>query len=539
MNNFLAKIKTAGERPLNQKLFFILFTIIPVFYLMERLVCSVYDSDMYFLIATGREILENGIPHTNVWTIDSSSGIIVQQWLYDVILAFVDKAGYAGFSLFICLEFCIFTALWMYFFSMRKVPKILSFFLLILISMPAQDYLFSIRPQIITMILVLGSCIALEKFAWTKKYRWLILLPVLSCLEMQVHASMWFLHFAVILAYMIPAFYFKPFGGHLADDFMLRFWKPVGITCIAMAGSLFLNPYGSDGVLYLIKSFKAHTFSYVSIMEVNATEFISPQGATVILCIVLLVCAWKSGSLASTTVNMTAGFLLMMMMAIRNNTCCIFVMAFIMRDLAQFIYAKSDMIDWKKDLKLRIVPVLLFADLIFVTNFTTSCANVFAGTDGSETNLPEISAEIRKNYNEDMHIFTGFNCGAYFEYDGFKNLYIDARPEIYTSEFTGDKNILRDYSKYCVYGYDVSGMQSSLMSGAVVKMGIPVLQDEMDAWLTEYDFDYLVISPMSEPFLSAYLLNCNSDVFDTGISYEIVPDVSNSYYALYRKVGLE
>ena len=57
MNKFLAKIKAAGERPLNQKLFFILFAIIPVFYLLERLVCSVYDSDMYFLIATGQEIL--------------------------------------------------------------------------------------------------------------------------------------------------------------------------------------------------------------------------------------------------------------------------------------------------------------------------------------------------------------------------------------------------------------------------------------------------------------------------------------------------
>ena len=112
MMKLWTKVKTISEKPLNEKLFFVLFAIIPIFYLLERLVCSVYDSDMYFLIATGREILENGIPHTNVWTIDSSSGIIVQQWLYDVILAIVDKAGYVGFSLFILSEFCIFAALW-------------------------------------------------------------------------------------------------------------------------------------------------------------------------------------------------------------------------------------------------------------------------------------------------------------------------------------------------------------------------------------------------------------------------------------------
>ena len=300
------------------------------------------------------------------------------------------------------------------------------------------------------------------------------------------------------------------------------------VTCVGMFASLFINPYGTDGVLYLIKSFKAHTFGYIDVMEVAVTDFLSPQGATIMLCIVLFICAWKAGVLSSTTVNMTAGFLLMMMMAIRNNTCCIFVFAFVMRDLAQFIESKRDRIDWKKDLKLDIVPVLLFADLIFITNFTSSCSSVFTGTDGSETNLPLIASEIRKDYTEDMHIFTGFNCGAYFEYDGFKNLYIDARPEIYTSEFTGDKNILADYSKFCIYGYDVSDMQSSLMSGAQIRQGTPVTEDEMDAWLAEYDFDYLVTSPLSEPFLSAYLLKCDN--------YEMVEDVSDSYYALYRKV---
>ena len=528
MTKILTKIRNFGEKPLNEKLFFVLFAIIPIFYLLERLVCSVYDSDMYFLIATGREILENGIPHTNVWAIDSASGIIVQQWLYDVILAVVDKFSYAGFSLFILSEFCIFAVLWVCFFSIRKVPKHFSLFLLILLSMPAQDYLFSIRPQIITMILILASCIAIEKFAYTKKYRWLMLLPVLSCLEMQLHASMWVLHFAIVLAYMVPAFYFKFAGGHMVDDSVYRFWKPIVVACASMFVSLFVNPYGADGVFYLIKSFKAHTFGYVDVMEVAVTDFLSPQGATIMFCIVLFVLAWKAGVLKSTTVNITVGFLLMMMMAIRNNTCCIFVFAFIMRDLAQFIMSKKDRIDWKKDLKLYIVPVLLFADLIFVTNFTTSCVSVFADSNGSETNLSVIADEIRKDYNADMHIFTGFNCGAYFEYEGFKNVYIDARPEIYTAEFTGDKNILSDYSKYCVYGYDVSFVQSSLMSGAQVRTGVPVTKEEMDAWFAEYDFDYLVTNPLSEPFLSAYLLSRDD--------YEMVDEVSDSYHALYRRV---
>ena len=527
MTKLVTKLRTFGDKPLNQKVFFVLFLIIPVFYLMEQLICSVYDSDMYFLIATGREILENGIPHTNVWTIDSSSGIIVQQWLYDVILAFVEKAGYIGFSWFICVEFIVFAWLWVKFFSLRHVNKVISFSMLIMVSMAAQDYLFSIRPQIITMILVLASCVAIEKYMLTKKYRWLVLLPVLSCLEMQVHASMWVLHFAIVLAYIVPAFYFKPFGGQVANDAIYRKWKPMLLTTIAMAGSLFINPYGVDGVLYLLQSFKSNTFNYVDVLEVRTTDFLSSQGATIFLCIALFIFAWKSKFLKSVTINMTAGFVFMMMTAIRNNTVCIFVFAFVMRDIAQFIQANQSKIDWKKDLKLCLVPVLLFADLIFVTNFISSCDSVFLNTTGSESNLPAIASEIRENYTPDMHIFTGFNCGAYFEFEGFKNLYIDARPELYTDEFTKEKDILADYSKYCIYGYDMSDMAASMLSGSSIRRGTPVSLSEIQAWFDEYDFDYLVTSPLSEPFLSAYLLNCEE--------YEMVPEVSDSYYALYKK----
>lgn len=535
MSSMISKIKAFCDKPISEKLFYVLFLLIPIFYLMERIVCSVYDSDMYFIIATGREILENGIPHTNVWTIDPGQSIVVQQWLYAVILALVDKAGYAGFSVFIAAQFLVFAYLWVYFFSLREVPAKLSILALVMLSMPAQDYMFSTRPQLVTMILILGTCICMEKFRRTLNGKWLIGLPILICLEMQFHLSMWVLHFAVILAYAVPAFYFRPFDKKFQDDSLLIHPKKhirsvikVGVAMLAMIGALFINPYGVDGALYLVNSFRAHTFDYVQVMEVNATTFISPQGATICLCIVLFLVAWKLGTLRGTTINITAGFCFMMMLAIRNNTCCIFVMAFVVRDILAAIKDKTDAIDWKKDLKVYIVPVLLFADLIFVTNFLASCENVFANGNGSETNLPGIIEVIRQDYNEDMHIFTGFNDGAYFEYEGFKNIYIDARPELYMSAFTGDKDILIDYSKYCVYGYDVASV--SLTSKAQVKTGEPVLKEDLDAWFAGYDFDYVLVSPMAETYLSAYMLQRDD--------YERIDSVSDAYHILYRKVDL-
>ena len=87
----LKKIKNWLDKPLSMKVFVGSVFCIIVFYIMQRLTTSIYDSDMYFLIASGREILKNGIPYNNIWTIDSNSAIIIQQWLYDVILAFVDR----------------------------------------------------------------------------------------------------------------------------------------------------------------------------------------------------------------------------------------------------------------------------------------------------------------------------------------------------------------------------------------------------------------------------------------------------------------
>ena len=55
------------------------------------------DTDGWFLLATGREIVHNGIPFENPWSLDSGQGIIVQQWLHDVWLyGWYSLAGYTG-----------------------------------------------------------------------------------------------------------------------------------------------------------------------------------------------------------------------------------------------------------------------------------------------------------------------------------------------------------------------------------------------------------------------------------------------------------
>lgn len=45
------------------------------------------DGDVYFMIATGREIIKNGIPSKNPFTFINDLDIIIQQWPLAIILS--------------------------------------------------------------------------------------------------------------------------------------------------------------------------------------------------------------------------------------------------------------------------------------------------------------------------------------------------------------------------------------------------------------------------------------------------------------------
>ena len=62
------------------------------------------DSDVWFLLATGREIARNGIPRTNPFSIWPGQGIVVQQWLHDVWLwAWYMRGGYTAVAASACV----------------------------------------------------------------------------------------------------------------------------------------------------------------------------------------------------------------------------------------------------------------------------------------------------------------------------------------------------------------------------------------------------------------------------------------------------
>lgn len=515
----LKKIKNWLDKPLSMKVFVGSVFCIIVFYIMQRLTTSIYDSDMYFLIASGREILKNGIPYNNIWTIDSNSAIIIQQWLYDVILAFVDKTDTIGFTLFSLTEFVMLIYLITRFLSHRKLSFGVKCMTIAVTVMFSQLYIFSLRPELITLILLLAECICLENFIDSHKSIWLCMLPVLMLLEINLHASMWPVHYAIILAYAVPAFYMP---GTINDSFH-KYWKQFIISIIAMTAVMFVNPYGLDGILYIVKSFTASTFDYINIVELESPDILSTCGCSVIIGVALLLLCIKTKTIRSISMNMAVGFILLVASTVRNNMFAFFILLYLMRDAGDYFMALN--INWKKDVKNYLYVFLIIGNVICINSFLSSAFNMFSDDIHSvghqlESIYEYIDSNGDLNSDSTVHTFTGFNCGAYFEYKGMTNIYMDARPELYSKAFTGDKDILRDYSRYAVYGY------STIINTADDNKLLT--QTEMDNWFDSYKFDYVIVSEKTEMNLAAYMRN-NSD-------YKQVPEQSGMTYVLYECV---
>ena len=487
------------SQPISTKLFVGLFCPMFIFYILYLVSCSPMQIDMYFMVASGREILTNGIPYHNVWTIDSDSSIVLQQWSYDVILALLDKVGYLGFLSFVIVELAAFMILSFYFFRQGKNKRLFCTIGIGIALFITQAYTFSIRPELITLLLILIQCIVLDRYRDTGSRKWLAVLPVVMLVEINVHASMWPIHYAVILAYMVPAFYTQS----IKSNDVHSMWKGIIAASVCMFGIMFINPYGIDGILYVIRSYIADTFKYVDIQEIMNTEIVSCWGAAIIVVCVLLFLCIKFRVLKSVTINIMLGFLTMAAMSPRNNMFLLIAVLFLWRDLCDADFEVK--LDWRKDLKRSIIPVLLAADMFFAGLFGMRCPLFHIDYDRMLTTgvIFDIADYIEQSDVEDPRVFTDMDAGSHLEYKGFKNVYIDSRPEIYTADFTGDNNILADFSRYAVWGFTVPSIRNE-------KSGITVTDDEMQMWLDSYDFDYLVICSETEPYLAGYMSR-NSD----------------------------
>ena len=224
-----------------------------------------FPTDYWFFLSSGREIVENGIPRVNPFSVEPGLGIVVQQWLWDVVAYLLYSAG--GFNLAlapVCALAVSAIALALAagrVFSGGRAALWQELGLCSLFAAGALPWLCA-RPHIVTMNLMLAVLIVCERTAQDGRERRLMLLPLAMVVEMQFHMSMaWILAF-VCGVYCLPRSVpelkavLSPAGAAAHVQERKRFI----LALVAMVCVMPANPYGVDGMMCLFNSIGAASY---------------------------------------------------------------------------------------------------------------------------------------------------------------------------------------------------------------------------------------------------------------------------------------
>lgn len=226
---------------------------------------SWYSADTFFLLETGRWIIEHGIPHENPWSAVPGAAIVVQQWAHDVMLYGLYRTlGPAGPSLLsavgaAALAWSVHGALAV--FGGGPVTERLELpAISLVIGFTGLAFRFLVpRPTIWTMPLALATATACGAWARGGSRRPLAALPLIMLAHMQVHMAMAWLDALIAAAWLAPwgASELSSLRTRAGLAAWARSRAPLALAIAGMCAASLANPYGLDGALYLLNSYGA------------------------------------------------------------------------------------------------------------------------------------------------------------------------------------------------------------------------------------------------------------------------------------------
>ncbi len=429
------------------------------------------ETDIWFLFSHGREVLTNGIPHTEFLTIHTGLSFVMQQWLSSVLLYFFyHYLGDIGLYIFI---FIINIIIMFFIYKLCMVisnNKVYSSVLIIVLLDLLLELIFIIpRPQIFSILIFIIELYILELYIKNKSKNSIYFIPLLSILLINLHCSVWPILFIFI----------GPFGVELLYLYFKkkdkRVIKLIIVSIISILVGL-INPYGIDAMTYFLRSYGIKEINQ-RIIEMHHIGFIDKQTTwnsilLIAYTIILLVIIYKNRRKIS--IHQLLFFLGTAYMAYTNLRNCSLFFISTMPYISTYIKIKDG-----KDTNKPIIAYLICL-LILIGACTNSIINK---NYKLSSNLDKIVNYLDKNTNKNIKLYTSFGDGPYLEYKGYKT-YIDTRAEVFLKSNNKKEDIFIEYI--------------NLISGKL----------DSKKFLNKYKFDYLIVS--EEEQLYDYLRNNNS-----------------------------
>jgi hypothetical protein len=498
------------------------FVAILMICLISKLCYGSLDYDFYHIASSGEWIVENkAIMYENEFFVADGYKTITQQWLYSVLL-YLSYAwqGFVGVKIFVAIQFAVLVLLMYKLLNLFKIDKRTIIFV-ITATVYVMGYI-NCRPQIISMILIYSELLVLEKYKQSGKKGLLYLLPLTTLAEINLHCTFWIFHFIFILPYLVPfnALIKKLIGKDTKVQDNLIGIKPLIIPMLLMVASLFINPYGIDGIMCL---FYSYGLSLLEIGEMQNVQILSVSFLFIVIGVLMLMLLYKKKRLTSSTLYVTVGTALLYVIATRNRLFYSVAVLYLIKDLLKdvnldkFYNFFNKVKSGKTDVLINSVAVcfiVVFAGLTLKPSSTSS-------DNQDSVPRPCKAIEYLKSTGEDLSsikMFTDFNSGSFLQWNGVGKIYLGAKTEPYFKKVNGVKDIISEYAFIQNYA----------------------TQSDIKSFLEEYDFDYLYV-PDTFASLQVYLEDSPDYecvvIGDTYSGTTYYQEYEIAMYRLYKKVN--
>ena len=436
----LGNILTPSVLPAVKKpsLLLVLLLFLPCLFLFPAL-----DNDLWFLFTSGRYVLAHGIPTVEPFTLHPNMAFVMQQWLSSVIfwLVYSNLGAYGIFA----LTFLVFTGIVLVIYRLSMLLSnrnfIASFFATMPVSVLLTQFLFT-RPIMFTLLVLVSELYFVERFIAEQKRAWLLPLPLLSALLINLHAAMWPIQFVLLLPCLIDSFQFQ-LGPIQGQGYPRRFLVP---AILLMLASGFCNPYGLRAMTYLFRSYGYAEFVQINEMKpANINLFVGMVIFGTLFTIAAVYLFRRQRATRLRYALLTFGTAILALSSVRNFVvfiiCGIFPLAYFLRDIR---FPEDRTKNKKSILRLRLMLLFFFA-LALLYLAQAQFASLKQAALPPPVAAP-VSYLLAHSEAKNIVLYTGFNDGSYAEFMGISP-YIDPRAEVFVPQNNGAENIMQEYLK--------------------------------------------------------------------------------------------
>ena len=457
------------------------------------------DNDIWYLLAEGKYIIQNGIYHVDPLSMHADLAIVVQNWLSAVIFwilyAFLGSSGI--FVTVIIANFFICFLLYKICMVISKKNKILSIIIMLVTDLNLCLYFVVSRPQIFSFIILLLAIYLLELYIETNKNKYIYYLPLLSFLEINLHASLWWMLILFIIPYLFDSF--------KNQKLQLQGYnkKPLFIIFIITLLVGFINPYGLDAITFIFRSYgDKYMLTYINELQpLTINSFIGAHMIGVIIITTLFYVFFRDGKIRVRYIMLYCGTVILGFISIKGLShfilVAIFPIALLLKDKVPKDFSNAKKI--LKKLSNFFVPLIGLACLgLLIFSFIKSKDKVLLENNAKDA-MDLIDFFTGTNT---ATVYASFNNGGYVEFRGYK-AYIDPRAEVFLKINNKKEDIHSEYYDFQFGKIDVA------------------------TFLNKYNFDFLLVDITDRLYLDMDMTN-----------YIVVYDDISTLYKVYARNDL-